>query len=134
MSRKPRLFLLTALLSSCATDLPPETEERTYAAVFPTDSQWNGVHQFGVGLGDPTNDGANNGRELVGDAANAAFYLYTDGTDVFFRLRVDDNPAMGSGVRPFGWGVLIDTNGNFAAYEYLVMVDGTGPDQVAFSQ
>ena len=41
-------------------------------------------------------------------------------------MRLDDTPLAGSGteLRPYGWGLLIDTDGDFSAYEFSLMADG----------
>lgn len=88
------------------------------AATFPADNKWTPLTQQSIGLADPNNDGSNLGKEIVGSAAFPAMYIYQDGTDLFVRLRVDATPtgnADGSGdLNPSGWGVLIDTDNNFA--------------------
>ena len=86
-------------------------------------------------MSDPLADGMNNGREIVGSAASPAVYTYSDGVDFFVRLRVDEDPSQADAVRPFGWGLLIDTDGDFAAYEFSLLIDGTGnPKSVVLSQ
>jgi hypothetical protein len=120
--------------AGCAQRAEP-IEKQQLAATFPTTAAWTPVPQAGAGISDPLADGMNNGREIVGSSTNAAVYIYTDGVDFFVRLRVDDDPAQGGTVRPFGWGLLIDTNNDFAAYEFALMVDGTGnPKSVVLSQ
>ncbi len=92
---------------------------------WPLDGQWLPLTSGGMVIGDPDTDG-NTGdyRNIVGDTANPSAYFYADGTNLFFRLRVDGNPAQGQGLRPFGWGVILDTDNDWSAYEYLIMVDG----------
>jgi MYXO-CTERM domain-containing protein len=81
--------------------------------------------QSGIPIGDPTADGANSGHEIVGDSANPAAFVYSDGNDFFARLRLDVTPLQAAAnLRPFGWGVLIDNDNNFSSYEYAVIVDG----------
>ncbi|MCK6549774.1 hypothetical protein L6R52_28310, partial [Myxococcota bacterium] len=84
-------------------------------------------------IGDPLGDGQNNGREIIGDATHAAVYLFSDGTDFFFRLRVDSNPTGSGSMRPYGWGILFDLDGNFQAYEHALMIDGIS-DVIELSQ
>src|SRR5687767_12229858 len=135
-SRPPIVALALAVgILGCSQRAEPVAKQQL-AATFPaTATAWTPVPQAGAGISDPLADGMNNGREIVGSSTNAAVYIYTDGVDFFVRLRVDDDPSQGGTVRPFGWGLLIDTNNDFAAYEFALMVDGTGnPKSVVLSQ
>jgi outer membrane protein OmpA-like peptidoglycan-associated protein len=135
-SRSPvAAFALAVGTIGCSQRAEPVGKQQL-AATFPaTATAWTPVPQAGAGISDPLADGMNNGREIVGSSTNAAVYIYTDGVDFFVRLRVDDDPSQGAAVRPFGWGLLLDTNNDFAAYEFALMVDGTGnPKSVVLSQ
>jgi hypothetical protein len=44
-------------------------------------------------------------------------------------MRVDDNPWNGTDLDEFGWGLLFDTDGDFAAYEYSFIVSGKVRDE-----
>lgn len=95
------------------------------AATWPADADWDAFSQSGVGVGDILGDGQNNGREVVGDSTDPAVFWYFDGTDFMFRFRLDDDPLQSAGnLRGYGWGLLLDTDGDFSAYEYAYMVDG----------
>ncbi len=123
-------------ISACSRAPVPEESvgEVRQAATF-NSSRWKPLEQNGTAMGDPTSDGQNNAREVVGDSTHPAVYVYADDTDFFVRLRLDDNPIQGANLRPYGWGILIDTDGNFNAYEFSLMVDGTGnPRRVVFAQ
>ena len=104
---------------------------QTANAAEPFPSTWIPMTQSGVGLGDVTTDGSNNGREVVGDETDPALYVAFDGSAFFIRLRIDTDPltATGTGLRPYGWGLLINTDGDFTAYEYSLMVDGIGTQE-----
>ena len=134
----PALALLAAAASAACShrDEPEALGRVALAATFPASaSAWTPVPQAGAGISDPLADGMNNGREIVGSATDAAVATYTNGVDFFVRLRVDDDPAQSGSVRPFGWGLLLDTNNDFAAYEFALMIDGTGnPKSVVFAQ
>jgi outer membrane protein OmpA-like peptidoglycan-associated protein len=135
-SRPPlAAFAIAVGTFGCSQRAEPVAKQQL-AATFPAPATaWTPVPQAGAGISDPLADGMNNGREVVGSSTDAAVYIYTDGVDFFVRLRVDDDPSQGDTVRPFGWGLLIDTNNDFAAYEYSLMVDGTGnPKSVVLSQ
>jgi uncharacterized repeat protein (TIGR01451 family) len=94
---------------------------------WPADEDWVALlDSGGVPLGDPESDSHGDSRELVGDASDPAAYIYADDDYMYYRLRVDADPAMGDGLRPFGWGFIIDTNNDSDNFEWLVMVDGIG--------
>ena len=95
------------------------------AATFPADSDWEDVLQGGTAIGDVTGDGNNNGREIVGDSSAPAIQYYEDGTDFMVRMRLDVDPEQSTNnLRPYGWGLIIDTDGDYSAYEFALMVDG----------
>ncbi|MBW2529388.1 MAG: hypothetical protein JRI23_34745 [Deltaproteobacteria bacterium] len=102
------------------------------AATFPADSDYNALTQNGQGIGDPLADGQNNGREIVGDENDPAMYIYSDGTDFFVRLRLDVDPRQAgsaANLRPYGWGILIDTDGDLADFEVSLLANGI-PDEI----
>ena len=73
---------LTAALSvGCSGDPEPEFELGVVrqAVTFPPTASWVAVQQTGINLGDPSTDGANNGREVVGSSAfrQSSFTLMT---------------------------------------------------------
>lgn len=95
------------------------------AALFPADSAWIPINQAGQPIGDPGTDGSGNGREIIGSDQFPAVYIFNDGTHFFLRLRLDTNPEQSVGnLRAFGWGILIDTDGNYDHYELSLMVNG----------
>jgi hypothetical protein len=121
---KLRSYVLFAAALAGCSEVTPEIGQKTSGLTFDS-SLYIPVQQFRQGLSDPTTDGQNNAREIVGTSAAPSFYVYTDGSSVFFRLRLDTDPAQNAtALRSFGWGVLIDTDSNFAAYEYSIMVEG----------
>jgi hypothetical protein len=95
------------------------------AATFPADgAAWVPLLQGGTPMGDSATDGANEGREIVGSAAEPAIYVYRDATDFFVRLRLTVDVTDGAGLLPHAWGVLIDTDGNLDNYEFALIADG----------
>ena len=99
---------------------------------WPTSSEWVPVYKGGIYLQDPNGD-ANGSRNVVSDASNPAAYIFNDGTYIYFRLRLDRNPAGSGGqglLQSFGWGVLFDTNLNSGNYEWIIMVDGISQTEV----
>jgi uncharacterized repeat protein (TIGR01451 family) len=91
-----------------------------------TDSQWIPLYKGGIYLQDPSGDSQGT-RNVVSDATHDAAFMYNDGQYIYFRLRLDETPqgAGGQGfLKPYGWGVELDTNLNSGNYEWLLMVDG----------
>ena len=104
------------------------------AAIFPVDSEWVAATTGGVVVTDAEGDSAGY-FDIVGDDANAAFYLSANDDDLFFRLRLDENPYNTSTGKfnAFAFDVLFDTDGNASNYEYSLIFDGPN-SEVVFSQ
>lgn len=103
------------------------------AQTWPADDQWRLLECGGEPSWDPLADepGANDERDVVGDATSPALYFFADADFLYFRMRVDADPGTGGDFRPFGWGVELDTDGDRSTYELLLEVDGiTNPDVV----
>ena len=105
------------------------------AQTFPADGSWLPITRGGVVLGDPAGD-AQNERDIVGDEANPAAFVFGDASFLYFRLRIADTPLQANNeYKPFGWGVELDTNGDLNNYEFLSMLDGiNNPDVVTLWQ
>jgi len=93
------------------------------SAAWPQESQWNVVLKNGLPLSDPSGD-ASDGKDVVGNLTYPCCYLFNNGSALFFRLRVNSDPSQGSGLKPYGWGIEIDSNANFSDYEWLILIDG----------
>lgn len=107
------------------------------AFAWPAADAWVPFQQGGAALndvvgdheqGDTTVDGS---VDLVGDTSPdpdaAAGYWYADDTNLYFRMRVDEDPRSGStDMRLSNWAILVDTDGG-DDFEYLLGVDGLGP-------
>lgn len=96
------------------------------AHAWPTELDWIPlVNSTGANLDDVTGDAATS-RDIVGDSTYPAASLFNDGTYIYYRVRVDQDPyhSATKHLRPFGWGFLIDTDGDFLDYEWMVMADG----------
>ena len=116
----PRSLLLTLLLLTLfATNL----------WAWPASGDWIPIYRGTDMLSDPQKDAAGS-RDIVGDASNAAAYLFNDGNYTYFRVRLDASPLhTATTLSPFGWGFLLDTNLNLDDYEYMIMLDGiSNPD------
>jgi hypothetical protein len=70
--------------------------------------------------------GASGPRDLVGNNSAPCGLRASDGQFFFLRLRLDQTPAMGTGLVPFAWGLEIDLDADTSTYEVLVLVDGQG--------
>jgi uncharacterized repeat protein (TIGR01451 family) len=77
------------------------------------------------GVGDPAGDETPAPVDLVGDAAHlAAFYAY-DASFVYFRLRVDKDPAGAGGFASYAWTALMQVSGgNPFQYQYELALNG----------
>lgn len=128
---KSRL-LPCAILIAVAALLAP-----SLAFAWPADANWKPILIGGLPLQDINTD-ANTERNIVSSAGNAAAYYYNDGTDIFFRERLDASPQGGGGqgnLTPFGWGMEFDTDGVLNTYEYLIMIDGiSSPEVISIRQ
>jgi uncharacterized repeat protein (TIGR01451 family) len=99
---------------------------------WPSADQWFPVLRSSIYIQDVSGD-ANGSRDVVGDANNPAAYIFNDGTYIYFRLRLNEDPSGGGGqglLQPFGWGVLFDTDLNAANYEWMLMVDGIAKTEI----
>ncbi len=108
-------------------------ESEASAQTWPADGDWAIVSQNGAPLTDPVGDSAGS-RDIVGDVTNPAAYVYSDATYLYFRLRLNEDPSTGMQLRPFGWGVLFETDGNLNDYEALSLVDGIRNPEVVTLQ
>lgn len=103
---------------------------------WPAEADWDALQKDGVPVDDIEGD-VTGSRDIVGDAADPAAYVYADATHLMFRLRLDEDPRNNAGtdLRPFSWGVEFETDGNLDNFEALVMVNGiANPDIVTLQQ
>lgn len=133
-SRKTSLLLglLFAALFVCLYAHP--------AHAWPIDTEWFPLTQSSGAYSDPVGDAAG-ARDIVGSSTTIpgacaasscpSASLFNDGTYLYFRIRLNTDPRGGGGLSPFGWGLLIDTNGILTDYEWMIMVNGiNNPDQI----
>jgi len=107
------------------------------AQVWPEDDEWRVLYCGGVPAFDPRQDepGANGERDVVGDASSPALYVAADADYLYFRMRVDADPTSGTELRPFGWAVEMDSDGDRRTYEVLGQVDGiANPEEVVLAR
>ncbi|HOI09734.1 MAG TPA: MopE-related protein [Myxococcota bacterium] len=103
------------------------------AQEWPPDDAWRPALSAGVPITDPCDDqaGAKDLRDIVGTAEAPAVLFHADDAYLSFRIRIADEPGTADDLRPFLWGVEIDTDGDLAKYEYLVQANGVAnPDHV----
>ncbi|MCA9540907.1 MAG: hypothetical protein KC620_18530, partial [Myxococcales bacterium] len=130
-SPSPRALLRLLAAFSAIVGLAPAALAQP---MWPADNEWLALERDSQPVTDPTPD-ANGERNIVGDAANPAAYIDRDADYFYFRLRLDDDAIRRGTYRPFGWGVMFDTNLNTDDYEFLHLVDGiANPDIVAWQQ
>ncbi|MFC4303031.1 carboxypeptidase regulatory-like domain-containing protein [Cohnella boryungensis] len=91
---------------------------------FPSSSQFVPVTLGGAPLVDPPKDVSPSETDIVGTAAFPAAYYAYDGTNVYFRLRLNSDPRSRSVFKNFAWGVLFDTDGDASTYEWELVVNG----------
>ncbi|MCW3489275.1 carboxypeptidase regulatory-like domain-containing protein [Dethiobacter alkaliphilus] len=92
---------------------------------FPALHQWTPVTLDGEIPVFPAGDVSPASTDIVGNAQFPPYFFAADEENVYFRLRVNDDPrAPVQGFRSFAWGVLFDTDGNPATYEWLLAVNG----------
>ncbi len=131
--RNLKKILIITLLAIC---LYP-----AYLFAWPLDSEWIVLTKTMSGLTDIISDsqgGANDPRDIVTNTSTyPSAYLFNDGTYMFYRIRVDGDALnnQGTGLQPFGWGFLIDTDNDFSDYEWMVMLNGIdNPDTIEIGQ
>ncbi len=91
---------------------------------FPSDDKWTPLLLNGSPLFDPPNDEFPGSTDIVGDSNFPAAYFAYDGTNIFIRIRLKNDPRAQTGFRQFAWGALINTDGVDGTYQWLLSVDG----------
>lgn len=88
----------------------------------------NGVPQT---IGDVSGDSPGS-RDIVGSAEFPMAYVQSDATHLYFRLRINESIMQSpTNLRPYGWGCVIDVDGNTSSYEFSAILDGVSqPDSV----
>lgn len=93
---------------------------------YPSDNQFVAFTLGGSPYGDVPNDESPGSVDLVGNATFPGAYLAYDGTYLYFRLRVNEDPrnSQKNGFQNFAWGFLINTNGVAGTYQWMLGVQG----------
>ncbi|QKS44061.1 carboxypeptidase regulatory-like domain-containing protein [Paenibacillus cellulosilyticus] len=82
------------------------------------------LRQGNIIVTDPVRDVSPDETDIVGDAQFPAAYYAYDGTNVYFRIRLNADPRQKSSFKNFAWGVLFDTDNNPSTYEWELVVNG----------
>jgi hypothetical protein len=119
------MSLVKVALVVCCVVLPATASAQV---VFPQDAAWTALRCNRAPMTDRFQDqpGAIDERDLVGDVARPAGLRAADATNLYLRMRLDQDPAPGGAVQPFAWGMQFDLDGDLASYELMVMVSGVG--------
>lgn len=118
------VMLASASQTALALQSPPSSSG------WPSNSAWKTITCASAISFDPTNDagGAQNERDIVGDATYPAAYYYTSESYLFLRTRVEGSLVVNGGNGPlpqFGWAYGFDTNSSNSMYEWAWIVNGT---------
>ncbi|MBM7553900.1 carboxypeptidase regulatory-like domain-containing protein [Thalassobacillus pellis] len=93
---------------------------------FPDNTQYTPIQVNGSPIFDLVGDESPVSTDIVGNSTfPAAFFAY-DGSNVYFRIRLNGDPrnAQLTAFRNFSWGILINTQGEPGTYDWLFNVDG----------
>ncbi|RED63081.1 carboxypeptidase regulatory-like domain-containing protein [Cohnella lupini] len=91
---------------------------------FPSNAQYVPITLGGIALSDVAGDENPVSTDIVGSSEFPAAYYGYDGTNVYFRLRLNGDPRAKTGFDNFVWGVLFDTDNKPATYEWALTVNG----------
>jgi hypothetical protein len=94
--------------------------------VFPADSAYVPLKCGSANMTDAFADesGALNERDIVGDSGAPAGLRASDSTNLYLRMRLEEDPAPNGQVTQFSWGMELDLNDNVNNYELLILVEG----------
>ena len=74
---------------------------------------------------EPAGDESPSAVDLVGDASHRAAYFAHDASYLYFRYRVDGDPAGSGGFQSYAWNTLMQVpSGNPFQYQYELSLDG----------
>jgi hypothetical protein len=94
--------------------------------VFPAESAYVPLRCGNAVMTDGFADesGALNERDIVGDGGAAAGLRASDNTNLYLRMRLEDDPAPAGQVTQFSWGMEFDLDNDVNDYELLILVEG----------
>ena len=80
---------------------------------------------LGAGVSEPAGDESPSAVDLVGDAAHAPAFAAHDASFLYFRYRVNGDPAGSGGFHSYAWNMLLQVpSGNPFQYQYELSVNG----------
>lgn len=93
---------------------------------FPADSAYVPLRCGNAVMTDAFDDAANapDARDVVGDPTHAAGLRASDDTNLYLRMRLEEDPAPGGQVAAFSWGMEYDLDDDARDYELLILVEG----------
>lgn len=94
--------------------------------VFPADTAYRPLRCGNAVMSDAYDDasGARDERDVVGDADSPAGLRASDATNLYLRMRLEEDPAPNGQVRTFSWGMEFDLDDDNNDYELLILVEG----------
>ena len=103
-------------------------------SAWPTEEQWNVVVNESGNLTDPIADySGQTDVQIIGNDSYPSAYMFNNGTNFSFRLRVLGEPLKTPSLNYFfqgsNWGVEFDTDGNTSNYEYILSFSGGNNQQ-----
>jgi uncharacterized repeat protein (TIGR01451 family) len=105
------------------------------AHAWPAEADWIPLVNSTGFIEDPDQDYNQCHLDIVGDSSNPAAMIYNDGTHIYYRIRLNCDPSGQGGLKANTWGILIDTDQNADAYEWMVRIDGrSNNDEIVISQ
>ncbi|RUS46457.1 carboxypeptidase regulatory-like domain-containing protein [Cohnella sp. AR92] len=90
----------------------------------PSSVQFVPIRVAGAIPSDPANDVSPAYSDIVGDPQFPPAYYAFDGKNAYFRIRLRGDPRSNTSFQNDVWGVLIDTDNNSSAYEWMLAVLG----------
>src|SRR5947207_12848303 len=111
--------ILTILASFALTAFAPTA--RAQAPDFDA-ATWTSLS---CAAGDPAGDESPSAVDLGGDAAHPAAFFAHDASYLYFRYRVNGDPAGAGGFQSYAWNALMQVpSGNPFQYQYELSLDG----------
>lgn len=98
--------------------------------VFPADSAYSPLRCGAAVMTDAFDDATNarDERDVVGDVDHPAGLRASDATNLYLRMRLEEDPAPAGAPLSFSWGMEYDLDDDPRDYELLILVDGiAGP-------
>lgn len=94
--------------------------------VFPPDSAYRPLRCGSAVMNDAYDDAsaARDERDVVGDVDSPAGLRASDDTNLYLRMRLEEDPAPNGEVQAFSWGMEFDLDDDPQDYELLVLVEG----------